>query len=102
MARRRTVRLLPAAEEDLSQIVLFIAEDNPSAAEKLMNDIARKLGQLEKFPELGGIPSDPDLAAAGYRFLVAGTYLIFYTLEPRSILIHRVLHGARDYREVLL
>ncbi len=102
MPRRRSVRLLPAAEEDFSQIVLFVAEDNPSAAEQLMNNIERKLARLEKFPELGGVPSDPDLAAVGYRFLVTGNYLIFYTLEPRSVLVHRILHGARDYRQLLL
>src|SRR6266498_6144787 len=67
-----------------------------------MNNIERKLARLEKFPELGGVPSDPDLAAVGYRFLVIGNYLIFYTLEPRSVLIHRILHGARDYRQLLL
>ena len=102
MPRKATVRLLPAAEQDFSQIVLFVAEDNPQAAAKLLNKIEAKLAQLEKFPELGGIPSDPDLATVGYRFLVAGNYLIFYTLEPGAVIIHRILHGARDYRQLLL
>ncbi len=67
-----------------------------------MNNIERKLARLEKFPALGGVPSDPDLAAVGYRFLIIGNYLIFYTLESRSVLIHRILHGVRDYRQLLL
>jgi plasmid stabilization system protein ParE len=94
--------LLPAAEQDFSQIVLFVAEDNVRAAKRLLETIEAKMAKLERFPELGGIPSDPDLAAAGYRFLVSGNYLIFYTLEPGVVLVHRILHGARDYRELLL
>jgi plasmid stabilization system protein ParE len=100
--RKATVRLLPTAEQDFSQIVLFVAEDNRRAATRLLNKIETKLVQLEKFPALGGIPSDPDLAAVGYRFLVVGNYLIFYTLEPGAVIIHRILHGARDYRQLLL
>jgi len=37
----------------------------------------------------------------GYRFLVVQNYLIFYTIEDRTIWVHRILHGARDYLSLL-
>lgn len=33
----------------------------------------------------------------GYRYLIVDDYLIFYTVEQRSIYVHRIIHGARNY-----
>ena len=96
-----SIRLLQAAEEDLNEIILYIAADNPAAAETLCNKIEKNLSYLSKHPFLGTIPHEEELSAMGYRFLVVQNYLIFYTIEGHSILIHRILHGARDYLSVL-
>lgn len=50
---------------------------------------------------LGPVPRDPDIAQLGYRYLIIGEYLAFYKIEGSQILIHRILHGARDYSEIL-
>ena len=91
------VRLLRVAEDDLVEIVAYIATDRPSAAEKLADKIEKNLGLLSKHPHLGRIPGEEDLARQGYRYLVVDNYLIFYTIEEKAILVHRILHGARDY-----
>jgi toxin ParE1/3/4 len=96
-----SVRLLRAAEEDFNDIILYIATDKPSAAETLVNQLEKNLSLLTRHPLLGATPHEEELAAMGYRFLVVHNYLIFYTIENHIIMIHRILHGARDYLSLL-
>jgi toxin ParE1/3/4 len=91
------IRLLRAAEDDLSEIVNYIAADRPSVADALATKIEKNLNLLSKNPQLGRIPSEEELMRLGYRYLVVQNYLIFYTLEDQVIYVHRILHGARDY-----
>ena len=96
-----TVRLLRAAEEDLNDIIEYIAADNPSAAAAVLDRIENDLRLLSQQPQLGRIPEEEDLVRMGYRFLIVRDYLIFYTLEEKTILVHRIVHGARDYLRLL-
>jgi toxin ParE1/3/4 len=99
--RRHSVRLLRLAEQDLTDIYEYIAADNPNAADRLLVRIAKELDTLSRRPLLGRIPRDPDIAKLGYRYLIIGNYLAFYRLEPSLVLVYRILHGARDYSEIL-
>jgi plasmid stabilization system protein ParE len=95
------VRLLRIAENDLLEIVNYIAADRPSAADSLASKIEKNLILLSKHPHLGRIPGEEELTRMGYRYLVIDNYLLFYTLEEDAILVHRILHGARDYLQLL-
>jgi toxin ParE1/3/4 len=99
--RRRSVRLLALAEQDLADIYEYIAVDNPSAAERVLTRIEKDLGSLAAQPLLGRIPRDPDIARLGYRYLIIADYLAFYRMEPSVVLVHRILHGVRDYADIL-
>ena len=102
MSRRSySVRLLPAAEDDLTEIILYIAADNPIAAEKLLQRIQKNLSLLSSNPKLGRVPREEHLARMGYRHLIVENYLIFYEIENRTIFVHRILDGARDYLSLL-
>jgi toxin ParE1/3/4 len=92
-----TVRLLRIAEEDLVEIATYIAADRPSAAEAVASKIEKSLTLLSKNPQLGRIPNEEELLRVGYRYLVVQNYLVFYTIEEKTIYVHRILHGARDY-----
>jgi len=92
-----TVRLLSIAESDLTDIITYVSSDRPSAADRLASRIEKSLTLLSKQPHLGRIPKEDDLARLGYRYLVVENYLIFYIVEAKTIYIHRILHGARDY-----
>jgi toxin ParE1/3/4 len=97
-----TVRVLQPAEDDLLDTVsLLLAEENPRAAASFVERMETSLERLAKFPRLGRVPREERLAGMGYRYLVVSDYLIFYTLEKRSVLVHRILHGARDYHKLL-
>lgn len=91
------VRLLQIAENDLNGIITYIAAENRNAAEAITSRIEKTLHYLSVNPYLEKIPGEEDLAGAGYRFIIVQNYLIFYTIEGHTILVHRIIHGARDY-----
>jgi toxin ParE1/3/4 len=93
-----SIRLLRIAEEDLGDIIAYIAEDRPSAAEALAIKIEKNLILLSKNPHLGRIPKEEGLAGMGFRYLVVEDYLFFYKIEGTTILVYRIIHGARDYQ----
>jgi len=99
--KRYDVRLLRVAEDDLNDLLDFIRAENPAAAQDLLTRIEKKLAILSTHPLLGHVPDDDELVRMGYRFLVVGNYLIFYTVEAPTVLIHRIIHGARDYLDLL-
>lgn len=95
------VRLLSIAEEDFTGIVSYIAADNPNAADAIASKIEKNLELLSDNPNLGRIPREEEIRNLGYRYLIVQNYLIFYTTEAKTIFIHRILHGARNYKTLL-
>jgi len=95
------VRLLSIAEEDFTEIISFIAADNLTAADAIANKIEKNLELLSENPNLGRIPREEEIRNLGYRYLIVQNYLIFYTIEDKTIYIHRILHGARNYKPLL-
>lgn len=95
------IRLLKIAEEDFTEIVSYIAADSPIAASKLADKIEKNLELLSENPELGRIPRDEEIRNLGYRYLIIQNYIIFYTIDKKAILVHRILHSARNYKSIL-
>ena len=90
MSRRiiRTAR----ADEDLIEIWLWIARDDPAAANRVLDAIERRWSQLGEHPLSG--PARDDILP-GLRHLVAGQYLVLYRVDGAAVRILRVLHGRR-------
>lgn len=86
------------AEEDLIEIWLFIAQDKPGAADKLVDKIEETCSQLAESPGIG--TARPDLAPE-LRYAVVGQYLILYREVPGGVEIVRVVHGARRLRDLI-
>ena len=76
--------------------VSYLANESPAGAIQLADRVEWALSRLADNPRLGRATQDARLAGLGYRFLVLEDYLIFYTLAPGRVLIHRIVHGARD------
>jgi toxin ParE1/3/4 len=81
------------AEEDLIDIWLRIAEDNPAAADKQLDVIEAACAVLAEHPQMG--PGRPDLATE-LRYWVVGEYLVLYRETAGSIEVVRVVHGRRN------
>lgn len=82
-----------AAIADLMTIVVYIAEDDPDAAQALKDEIEHKVSRLREFPQrhrLGRV--------AGTRELVVRpNYLVIYAENPDTVTILRVLHAAQQW-----
>lgn len=100
-ADKYKIRLLRIAEEDFMEIIKFIADDNQIAAEAIATKIEKNLELLSDNPNLGRRPRDEEIKNLGYRYIIVQNYIIFYTIEERTILIHRILHSARNYKSLL-
>lgn len=82
------VVLTPQAETDLFEIWLFIAADNPAAADQLISDLERGWSHLTEFPLSGEARTD---LAPGIRRQVMRRYQTLYQIDGQSILLIRVL-----------
>ena len=87
------ILLKPQAETDLIEIWVYIAQDNPTAADQLLNTIDDKCLTLAESPLIG---KARDELVPGVRSFPVGNYVLFYQLTEDGIEIIRVLHGARD------
>jgi toxin ParE1/3/4 len=86
------------ALEQLEQIIRFIAQDDPAAAERFGNYLVDRAELLADFPELG----TPYRKRPGVRRVLCKPYFIYYRVrrEEQVIEIMDYWHAAR--REPLL
>lgn len=98
---RFVLRLLSIAEEDIHSIIEYLAAENLSAAHTVTDHIEKQLQSLQRHPFLGKVPSDVKLARMSYRVLVVGDYLGFYKVRGKTVLVYRIIHGARDILHLL-
>jgi toxin ParE1/3/4 len=89
----KEVLLSELAETDITEIWLFIAQDDLAAADRLIKRIYRRCGMLAAQPKAGRLRPELDRAV---RSFVVGTYVIFYRESAAGIEVARVLHGRRD------
>ena len=86
-------RVSEAARADLEEIWLFIAQDNPEAADRFTRALVSRFPKLASMPHLG---REREELAARLRGFPVGNYVIFYRPMDGGVEIIRVLHGARD------
>ena len=80
------------ADEDLIDLWGYIAQDNPNAADHLLDEFESKFALLAEQPRLGPARSD---IAPELRYFPVGRYLILYCEIDNGIEVVRVVHGAR-------
>ena len=80
------------AKEDLIELWSYIAADNPTAADHVLDTINENLRKLAGNPRLG--PARPDIAE-GLRLFPIRRYVILYRELPDGIEVVRVVHGMR-------
>ena len=95
------VDILPIARDDIAEIYHYIALDNSNAALWATNDIMDKIDTLAEFPERCPMIPDSVLAQQGYRMLIIENYIAFFKVFNAEVLVYRVLHGKRDYPQLL-
>ena len=85
----------PLAAERLDKIYEFIAEDNISAAQSMVNRIIKKVDTLSKNPERGR--KVPEATRNEIREVFEGEYRIIYRIETKKISILSI----RNFKQIL-
>ena len=93
-----TVTLTQSAHNDLLEAWLYIAEDNQPAADKLLDAINKEANTLALQPLMGR--ARPELADCLRSWPTSTPYLLFYLADDVGITVLRVLHHARDVRQI--
>ena len=75
------------------EIWAYIAEDNPQAANRLLNRFDTMFRNLAGLPTLGTAVVE---LALHLRLMPIGNYLVFYRPVEDGVEIIRLLHSARD------
>ena len=85
----------PAARDDLHDIVVFIARDNPNRAMSFGYELISETDRLQAFPEFGRIV--PEYRNETIREIVFRPYRIVYRVDNKNKVceIARVWHSAR-------
>lgn len=92
----RAYVLTPAAEQDVDEILDYIAMDSVPAALRVLADLRRGMEKVAAAPGIGHVRDD--IANESLRIWAVHSYLIVYRSPRRRVEIVRVLHGARDIR----
>jgi toxin ParE1/3/4 len=92
------LRKTAIAEQDLLGIWEYIAQDSTAAADRMWQRFAERFQLLLRYPYSG---EAQDRYRPGLRSVTEGKYIIFYEPRPGEIVIHRVLHGARRWEDLL-
>ena len=78
-----------SATRDLTRLRAFIAEKDPQAASRVSRRLGQAIRHLRDHPKIGR-PLDelPEV-----RELVAGDYIVHYTIGEGTVTILRIWHG---------
>ena len=93
----------PMARADMREIGDYISQKlrNPDAALCMIRRFREAMSPLREFPESGAPLLAAGKQSAPYRYLICGSYLIFYHVAADAVHIDRVLYGRRDYMAIL-
>ena len=88
---RYKIELTPQSDEDLLEIITFIAMDSISDAIKVNNEILDRIEALSRMPaRYPAYTEDPD-----YRKMVVGSsFAVYYLIDE----MHHIVKIARIYR----
>lgn len=93
------------ADEQLREIIFYIAEDSGSIdiALNYLDKIETAINSLEEFPMSGSIPRYSILKKQGFRVLIVERQLVFYKIyeDKKEVVIYAVVDGRREYRNLI-
>ena len=87
------LRLTDQAARDLSDIWLYVARDGPAKADKVLDRIDDRLRLIAAYPLIGRTRSD---IGRDVRLIAIERWLILYRIERNTVVVSRVIDGARN------
>jgi len=86
------------AECDLADILDYLDQHSPPAAERFATAVDQRCAQLGQLP---GIGRPREEIAPGLRSIVIERYVLFYRVTTHAVEVLRILHGARDLDRIM-
>lgn len=83
------------AEQNLHEILDYIARDSLSRAARFVKNIKFQAGRLTRFPHSGRVVPELSDQPGPPREILVGNYRIIYLIRPKRIEIVTVFHGMR-------
>jgi toxin ParE1/3/4 len=91
------------AENDLKEIIEYIAKDGPADALKILKRIKQKASSLYTLPERGRIvPELQDQGILLYRELIIPSLRIIYRISEMKVCVLSVLDARQNVEDILL
>lgn len=91
------------AENDLREIIEYIATESPESALKILKKIKQKTSSLYTLPERGRIvPELQDQGILLYRELIIHPWRIIYRISETKVYVLSVLDARQNVEDILL
>lgn len=95
MTKTYSVFLSRHAQRDVAEIYDYISGDSPESAAAFVLAIEEKVASLAAMPDRAPLIPENALLGTSYRHLVHGKYRIIFRVQGDTVLILRIVHGAR-------
>jgi addiction module RelE/StbE family toxin len=91
------------AENDLIEIIEYIANDSLDNALQIFDKIKQRASSLYAFPERGRVvPELQDQGIYTYRELIIPPWRIIYRISTKDVYVLSVLDSRRNVEDILL
>lgn len=93
----------PAAMEDLASAVDYIEFElsSPIAAKRLVESVVKKAQLFADVPGSGMVLRSINGLDTGYRYMISGNWMVFFSCDQGRALVVRVLYAKSDYMKKL-
>lgn len=95
MRVKYNVEITPAAERDVEEIWIYIANDSPKNATDFILRLEDQIETLEQLPERCPLIPENEHLGSSYRHLSYGAYRTIFRVAGKTVYILRIIHGVR-------
>jgi addiction module RelE/StbE family toxin len=97
------VKMTQGAENDLDEIIDFIAQNNPRTAITIMEKIIAKIKTLDRFPHKGGyVPEKKEKNIKDYRQISEDPWKIYYKIDENIVNVMAIIDSRRNLKDILI
>ena len=101
--KKYKVKITQSAENDLNEIVDFIAQNNPLTAMFIMEKIIARIKTLDHFPYRGGyVPELLEKNIKDYRQITEKPWKIFYKIDDNIVNVLAIIDSRRNLKDILI
>ncbi|GAB7026464.1 type II toxin-antitoxin system RelE/ParE family toxin [Geotalea toluenoxydans] len=95
MRVKYNVQITPAAERDVEEIWIYIADDSPENANAFIIGVEEQITTLEQLPERCPLIPENEQLGTAYRQLLYGAYRTIFRIAGKTVYILRIIHSSR-------